>query len=102
MSLSDRQAYILLTVAFGILALLWLFGVILCREWVKNDLRNRCLRPLSVSWRPFAWWGGYYGCCFVVRYLDLEDLIHEARCWTGGFKRGVTWSWDEIVSHDDP
>ena len=38
---------------------------------------------------------------FVVRYLDSEDLIHEARCWTGGFKRGVIWSWDEIISHED-
>jgi hypothetical protein len=101
MSSPDRQAYFLVFCALGIFVVLWCFGVILCREWVKNDLRQRCFRPLSVSWRPFAWWGGFYGCCFVVRYVDSADFVHEARCWTGGFKRGVTWSSDEIVSNDE-
>ena len=97
---AETRASLGLFSALGIFAVLWALGVILCREWVKNDLRDRCLRPLSVSWRPLAWWGGFYGCSFWVRYVDLAGLVHEARCWTGGFYRGVTWLSDEIVSHD--
>lgn len=97
MSSPDLQAYLLIAVALGIFSVLYFLGVVLCREWVKNDLRDRYLRPLSVRWRPFALWGGWYGSSFVVRYVDLYGLVHEARCWTGGFSRGVKWDSDEIV-----
>jgi hypothetical protein len=100
MSSANVQVLLLLSCALGIFALLCSLGALLCREWVKDDLRARHLSPLSVSWRPFGCWGAYYSCRFVVRYVDVAGLVHKARCWTGGFKRGVTWSSDEIVSND--
>ena len=94
---AEARAYLGLFSALAIFAVLYTLGVILCREKVKNDLRDRCLRPLSVRWRPLAWWGSFYGSSFVVRYLDLQDSIHEARCWTDSLCP-VVWSSDEIVS----
>jgi len=77
-----------------IFAALWSLGLLLCREWVKSDLRARSLEPLSVRWRPFANWGGFYGYCFLARFADVSGVVREGRCWTGGFKRGVTWYSD--------
>jgi len=62
MTSADQRVYVLLSTVLGIVAVLWFLGVVLCREWVKNDLREKCFRPLSVRWCPFGWWGGYYGC----------------------------------------
>jgi|ERR1051325_4911553 hypothetical protein len=101
MSSSDTQARLLIFGTLGIFVVLWLLGVILCREWVKKDLRARGFQPLRVTWRPLGWWRGYYGCCFMARYKDSAGRVHEGRCWTGGFRRGVAWKSDEIVSNDD-
>jgi hypothetical protein len=97
MSPADFIVWRNIAIILLIVAALWFLGVVLCRERVKNDLRARSLQPLAVRWRPFGWWGGYYGCCFVVRYVDLSGFVHQARCWTGGVKRGITWYSDEIV-----
>ena len=42
-------------IPFIVLALHLLF-VAQCREWVKTDLRQRSCKPVSVRYRPFAWW----------------------------------------------
>lgn len=97
MSSPDWQVCISIAFVLGIFAVLQFLGLVLCREWVKNDLHDRCLRPLSVRWRPFALWGGWYGSAFVVRYVDLYGLVHKARCSAGGFGHGVRWYSDEIV-----
>ena len=102
MSSPDQQVYVLVSAVLGIVTLLWFLGVVLCREWVKNDLHEKCFRPLSVRWCPFGWWGGYYGCCFKVLYVDLNGLIHAARCRTGGFRQGVRWNSDEVIAEKTP
>jgi len=102
MSSPDQVVYVLVSAVLGIVTLLWFLGVVLCREWVMNDLHEKCFRPLSVRWCPFGWWGGYYGCCFKVLYIDFNGLVHVARCWTGGFRQGVRWKTDEVIAEKTP
>ena len=56
----------------------------------------------GVRWCPFGSWGGHYGCCFKVLYIDFKGLVHIARCWTGGFRRGVLWTTDEVIREKTP
>ena len=102
MSSADQQVYVLLSTVLGIVAVLWFLDVVLCRELVKNDLREACSRSLIVRWCPFGSWGGYYGCCFKVLYIDFNGLVHTARCWTGGFRRGVICMTDEAIGEKPP
>ena len=102
MSSADQQVYVLLSTVLGIVAVLWFLDVVLCLELVKNDLREACSRSLIVRWCPFGSWGGYYGCCFKVLYIDFNGLVHTARCWTGGFRRGVIWMTDEAIGEKPP
>jgi len=82
----------------GIVAVLWFLGVMLCREWVKNDLRQKVFEPLSVRWRPFA--SSRVFCAFNVVYADFGGFIHRARCWTYWHRREVCWEDDEVLAHD--
>ena len=93
----ERQVLLLILAALGIFTALYSLGVVLNREWVKDDLREKCFRPLGVQWHPLAWWGGFYGTCFEVRYEDLAGLVHKARCWTIGITRNVHWVSDEVI-----
>ena len=102
MSSADQQVDVLLSTVLGIVAVLWFLDVVLCRELVKNELREACSRSLIVRWCPFGSWGGYYGCCFKVLYIDFNGLVHTARCWTGGFRRGVIWMTDEAIGEKPP
>lgn len=97
MNSGNRQAYVSLALVFVMFAAMWSLGVVLHREWVKKDLRDRGFRPLSVRWRLWGWWGGFYGSCFLVRYVDSAGLIHRGRCWVEGIGQAVVWRSDEII-----
>ena len=95
----------IIPIIFGALSALF---IILRRERIKDDLRERLFQPLSVRWAPFgSWWGWYSGprCTFFkVRYVDLEGFIHQARCATGGSgpgRPGVLWKQDEVIGKDE-
>jgi hypothetical protein len=78
-----------------IVAVLWCLSVILCREWVKDDLREKIYEPISIRWRPFAC--TRLSCYFKVVYKDFQGDIHQANCRTTWLRRRVTWLDDKIV-----
>ena len=80
-----------------IVAVLGYLFVVLCREWVKNDLRDRLCQPLSVRWRFFV--SPRIVCSFHVRYADMNGHIHRAACWTYWHRRDVTWEADQIIQY---
>jgi len=80
-----------------IVGVLWSLAVVLCREWVKSDLRNRICQPISVRWRFFA--STRIACAFKVIYSDVRGQIHRATCCTYWHRRGVTWESDEIIDY---
>lgn len=82
-----------------IIAVLWGLGVILCREWVKNDLRKNICRPISVRWRFFA--SGNAGCAFKVVYSDYLGQLHRARCRSDWHRPRVIWESDQIIAFHD-
>ena len=81
--------------AFCIVALLYSLSVILCREWVKRDLRERACQPIKVRWR--FWLSNRAACAFKVVYSDLQGQIHRADCQTSWFYKNVIWFADEII-----
>src|SRR5881396_1916105 len=83
----------------GIIAVLWFLAIMLCREWVKNDLRQKQLKPLRVRWRPFAY---LLFCGFNVIYADLQGYIHRARCSTYWIRPTVFWQDDEVIDGSAP
>ncbi len=97
MRTENLQVWFNLAIVFGIVAVLCTLAVVLCREWVKTDLRERGFCPLRVRWRPLAFWTDGLTCGFDVRYSDLRGLIHKARCWTYWHRPSVTWEADEII-----
>ena len=80
-----------------IVAVLMSLSVALCREFVKNDLRDRLCRPISVRWRPFL--STRLMCAFKVVYADLEGDVHRATCKMIGYSRKLRWFDDEIIGH---
>ena len=71
--------------------------VVLGREWVKSDLRDRMCEPIKVRWRPFTWRTNWATCSFKVVYSDFHGQIHRANCWTSWYYRSVKWDEDEII-----
>lgn len=98
MTTEDIRVWLNIAVAVGIVAVLWLLGVLLCREWVKSDLRRRVFEPRSVRWRPLASWE--FSCAFNVVYTDFHGHVHRARCWTPWHRPSVFWEEDEVIGHD--
>ena len=86
-----------IAIVFCIVATLWFLAVVLCREWVKTDLRNRICDPLRNRWRPFAWQSNRLTCSFRVVYSDFRGRTHYAICWTDWDSPRVTWDEDEII-----
>ena len=82
-----------------IVAVLWSLAVVLCREWVKSDLRQRMCKPLRVRWRPFACDTNHLTCSFRVVYSDFRGQMHRAICWTYWHRPSVTWEADEIIDY---
>jgi hypothetical protein len=78
-----------------IVAVLWFLAVVLCREWVKSDLRNRASQPIKVRWLFSQ--SSRITCAFRVVYLDLQGRIHRADCQTGWLYKNVIWFGDEII-----
>src|SRR5947199_3566817 len=97
MSSEDLTAWRNIAIIPLIVGALWSLAVILCREWVKNDLRDRICQPISVRWRFFA--STWITCAFKVIYSDFRGEIHRARCWTYWHRRAVTWESDEIIDY---
>jgi hypothetical protein len=73
-----------------VVAALWTLSVLLCRQWVKNDLRRRMCQPISVRWRWLA--STKITCHFNVVYSDWNGEVHHARCWTYWHWPRVTWA----------
>ena len=82
-----------------IVGVLQFLCVMLCREWVKSDLRQRICKPIRVRWRPFA--STRLTCAFKVVYSDFHGEIHRATCRTYWHRRSVTWDGDEIIGYTD-
>ena len=80
-----------------IVAALEFLAVILCREWVKGDLRERMCAPIHIRWRPLSWRTNGLACAFTVLYSDLDGRLHRGWCWTYWHRPSVTWERDEIV-----
>jgi len=101
----DLQSGLRIIGCFASVGVLVAMFLLLARERVKRDLRERFFEPLSVQWAPFGWWWGWYhgaGCAFFeVRYVDLKGCIHQARCAAGGTRPGVLWKQDEVVGKDE-
>ena len=86
-------------IILGIVAVLWALSVLLCREFVKSDLRDRIYTPIRVRWRPFA--ASRLKCRFKVMYSDYRGEIHRATCETSWHRRDVRWFDDEIIGERD-
>ena len=82
-----------------IIALQVFLWVMLCREWVKRDLRERMCSFIHIRWRPFAWRTNKVTCSFRVEYSDLGGQIHKAICWTYWHRRRVTWGDDTVIGY---
>ena len=100
MTPEEARVYLNITLVFAIVAVLWGLAVLLCREWVKTELRKRGFTQRSVRWRFFS--SSRIACSFNVRYLDGEGLVHNAQCSTYWHRSGVTWESDEIRSEKFP
>jgi len=96
MSAEDITVWRNMAVITLIVAALQFLSVTLCREWVKNDLRQRACKPISVRWRPFTWWP-VWGPAFRVSYEDAAGFVHDALCGLPAWHRPVVWRKDEVV-----
>ena len=76
--------------AFGILVLLHLLFVLLCREWVKTDVRRHAFVPIRIRWRPLG--SSQLSCAFSVVYEDWEGKVCHAWARTSWYRREVTWA----------
>ena len=105
MSAIDLRAALSIAACFAIVGVLQTLVIILRRERVKNDLRERLFEPLSVRWAPFGRWWGWYSAAwcsfFKVHYADVDGFIHQARCAAGGSRPGVLWRQDEVIGRDE-
>src|ERR1041385_2440786 len=79
MSGDNVGIFLRLVAVVGIIAVLWALSLMLAREWVKDDLRERGFRPVLIRWRPFPWWP-VWGPAFRVLYADAAGFLHEAWC----------------------
>ena len=82
-----------LAVISAIIIFIQFLSIILCREWVKSDLRRRICEPVSVRWQPFTWWP-LWGPAFRVFYKDAAGIVHAARCGLPAWRRPVVWRED--------
>lgn len=85
----DFIAYRNLAFVVLIVVLLWSLSIILCREWVKRDLRQKGMTPLNLRWRPFA--SSKMVCAFRVRFLDPQGLEHTRNCRVFWLNPQVRW-----------
>ena len=99
MTPEDITAWRNIAIVPCIVAALWFLAVVLCREWVKSDLRRRMCEPVRIRWRPFAWRTNRLTCSFKVVYSDFRGQIHRAICWTYWHRPSVTWDADEIIDY---
>jgi hypothetical protein len=90
MSTPDLGIYLPLLAIVGILAVLWLLHVLLAREWVKTDIIDRGLMPVSIRWKPFSWWV-VCGPAFRVTYSDVTGAIYHAECGLPNWLKPVRW-----------
>lgn len=82
-------AYLNIALVVAIVAVLWTLFVILCREWVKRDLRERGYTPVKIRWRPLA--SSRARCAFHVIYVDETGLIYRAHCRTSWIRPSISW-----------
>jgi hypothetical protein len=87
-----------LALVLGIVAVVWALNILMCREWVKRDIRARGLRPVRVRWKPLAWWP-LYGPAFRVRYEDPAGSLHEVLYGVSMWWY-VRWRDDRIIAAD--
>lgn len=99
MTAEDFVVYRNLALCFSIVAILVFLAVVLCREWVRSDLRQKICQPIYIRWRPLAWRTNWLTCSFRVLYSDVHGQIHRRICWTYWLRPNVTWDRDEIIDH---
>ena len=91
MSLGSEEVrpFILVAMVPAIVLLLWALGVVLCREWVRQELEEKGFVPEAIRWRFFA--SGRLACCFTAVYRDAGGVQHRARCSTLRHRHEVRW-----------
>jgi len=99
MTTEDFIALRNLALVLCIVAILESLAVILCRQWVKQDLAARMFKPIRVRWRPFAWRTNGLACSFRVLYSDIHGRVHCGICWTYWHRPSVTWGGDDIIDY---
>src|SRR5687767_5830501 len=97
MSAESIRMWLSIAAMPGIIGVVVLLNVVLCREWVKTHLRDRGMQPRQVRLRPLA----FLQCAFKVVYCDLRGEIHRATCRTDWHRRNVTWETDEVIDYSD-
>jgi hypothetical protein len=93
----DTVIYLRLLLIPAIVFVLWFLSMLLTREWVKTDLRNRGLQPLQVRWWPWTWWS-VCGPIFRVRYVDADGFVHQALCGLANWHRPIRWRDDKVIA----
>jgi hypothetical protein len=79
-----------------IMGVLMFLFVTLCREWIKNDLREKICVPISVRWQPISWWPLWWT-TFRVFYRDAQGFVHKAQCGLPAGLKPIVWIKDEII-----
>ena len=90
MSALEISASLPVLIIIGIVATLWLLHLLLAREWVKTDITDRGFKPVSVRWKPFAWWL-VCGPAFRATYSDLAGDIYQGECGLPNWYKPVRW-----------
>ena len=86
-----------------IVVILFVLGLAMKREWVKEDLRKRGHLPVRVRWSLF---GpslterlGIWGTVFRVSYRDLFGNEHEGWCVVPRYRwRQLKWLRNKVAS----
>ncbi len=97
------RVYLNIAIAVGIFLVLWFFGAMLRREWVKADLYERGCQPIHIWWVPLPYWASawpfFSGPAFRVSYSDPMGLLHQAYCETSNLRRRqVVWLKDVTIN----
>jgi hypothetical protein len=82
-----------LFIASFIFVLIFL-GIVWAREQVKKDLQRQAFAPISVWWRPFAYWVWWKETGFVATFVDATGCIQTGRCAVWFSK--VRWIADDV------
>jgi hypothetical protein len=88
MQVSTLQAVLFMA---GIVAVTYLLLIVRAREQVKKDLLRKGNCPISIRWRPLAYWSPLWSSSFVVIFQDDSKSACKGRCFVSRDFRGRTY-----------